>query len=157
MADPTIEAARTILDASLGGMRAAISGLTPEALSWRPAGDETNPMTVLTVHALHATRWWLLIATGASLPDRDRDAEFRATPASVGDLESFFDGVADECRAALDTDDPFDAGVIRTDPRTGEQVTAAWALLHAIEHLQEHVGHTQLTRQLWDAHGGAVR
>jgi uncharacterized protein DUF664 len=56
----------------------------------------------------------------------------------------------------LSTDDPFDAGVVRTDPRTGEQVTAGWALLHAIEHLREHVGHAQLTRQLWDARGSAV-
>lgn len=29
-----------------------------------------------------------------------------------------------------------------------EQVSAAWALLHALEHLREHVGQMQLTRQL---------
>jgi uncharacterized protein DUF664 len=156
MADPTIEAAREILDSSLSGMREAIVGLSPEALSWRPAGDDTNPMTVLAVHAMHSTRWWLRIATATPLPDRDRDAEFRATTATVGDLEPFVDEMSSECRAALSTDDPFDAGVVRTDPRTGEQVTAGWALLHAIEHLREHVGHAQLTRQLWDARGSAV-
>jgi hypothetical protein len=151
MADPTIEAARSILDESLDGMRTAIAGLSPEALSWRPAGDDTNPITVLVVHAAHSTRWWLGIATGAPLPDRDREAEFRATPDTVGDVGSFFDSMAGDCRAALRTNTPFDAGVSRTDPRTGERVTAGWALLHALEHLREHVGHAQLTRQLWDA------
>jgi hypothetical protein len=153
MADPTIEAAREILDSSLSGMQEAIAGLSPEALSWRPAGDDTNPITVLAVHAMHSTRWWLSIAIGAPLPDRDRDAEFRATTATIPDLAPFVDAMSRDCRAVLRTDDPFDAGITRTDPRTGERVTAGWALLHAIEHLREHVGHAQLTRQLWDARG----
>ena len=36
---------------------------------------------------------------------------------------------------------------VRTDG-AGEPVTWAWALLHALGHLREHVGHAQLTRQL---------
>jgi hypothetical protein len=32
----------------------------------------------------------------------------------------------------------------------GTTVTAAWALIHAVEHLQEHVAHAELTRQVWD-------
>jgi hypothetical protein len=32
-------------------------------------------------------------------------------------------------------------------------VTAAWALLHALDHLGEHVGHAHLTRQLLDERG----
>jgi hypothetical protein len=27
---------------------------------------------------------------------------------------------------------------------------AAWALMHALEHLREHLGHMALTRQLWE-------
>ena len=36
-----------------------------------------------------------------------------------------------------------------------EPVTAAWALIHALVHLREHVGHAELTRQLWDERPGA--
>jgi hypothetical protein len=25
-----------------------------------------------------------------------------------------------------------------------------WALIHAVEHLREHVAHAELTRQLWE-------
>src|SRR5919106_714996 len=45
-------------------MREAIGGLPPEALGWRPPGEDTNPITVLAVHAMHSTRWWLTIARG---------------------------------------------------------------------------------------------
>ena len=31
-----------------------------------------------------------------------------------------------------------------------EVVSGAWALIHALEHLREHMGHAQLTRQLWE-------
>jgi hypothetical protein len=37
----------------------------------------------------------------------------------------------------------------RTHPRHGNQVSVAWALLHALEHAATHVGHIQLTVQLW--------
>ena len=38
----------------------------------------------------------------------------------------------------------------RPNPDDDMKVPAAWALLHAIEHLREHVGQMQLTRQLWE-------
>jgi hypothetical protein len=69
-----------------------------------------------------------------------------------------FDRLASESRALLDTTQPFDAGRIETAPWRAygpdEPVTAAWALLHALEHLREHVGHAQLTRQLMDERSG---
>ena len=156
MPDPTIEAARRILDGSLHEMREAIAGLPPDALGWRPAGEDTNPLAVLTVHSMHSTRWWLSVALGAPAPERDRPSEFRATAADAAELLSFFDRMAADCRALLATEEAFEAGTLRPDPRTGDDPeTAAWALLHAVEHLREHVGHASLTRQLWEARPSA--
>src|SRR5437762_13656446 len=87
MLDPTITAAREIIEESIEGIRGAIAGLPADALNWRPAGEGTNPIAVLAVHAMHSTRSWLAVATGGPLPDRDRDAEFRRsspTPESCG-------------------------------------------------------------------------
>ena len=91
---------------------------------------------------------------GQPLPERDRPAEFRATAAGVQELLRTFDTLADECRALLGTDAAFDAAALRptharqrTDAST--TVTAIWALIHALEHLREHVAHMQLTLQLW--------
>ena len=147
MPDPTIEAAREIFDESVDHLREAIDGLSPEALAWQPAGEDSNPITVLAVHGMHSSRWWLSIARGLPLPERDRPSEFVAESASDTELLSFVDTMAAECRARLDAAEAFDPTVIRPTPE-GEPVTAAWALLHALEHFREHVAQAQLTRQL---------
>jgi hypothetical protein len=148
--DPTIEAARGFVDESLDSMRAAVSGASADALNRRPAGDDTNPVAVLVVHAVSSTRWWVSVALGLPLPERDRPSEFRTIVAGADELLAVFDPIAADCRALLDTDVAFDAGAIREDPREGEQVTAAWALIHAVEHLREHVAHAELTRQVFE-------
>ncbi len=150
MPDPTIAAAAQLLNDSLDAMRETVAGADPAALDWRPGGPDTNSIAVLTVHSMHSTRSWMSVAVGAELPERDRPSEFRATAESVGDLLAFFDAMASDCRALLDTDAPFEPGAVRTTHNAGETKTAAWALLHGLEHLREHVAHTQLTRQLWE-------
>jgi hypothetical protein len=149
MGDPTIEAARELFDEAFGQIRDAIEGLSAEALAWRPPAEDTNPITVLATHGLHSTRWWLTIARGAPLPDRDRPSEFVAETGSAEELLSFADQMVSDCRARLDPAEPFDAAAERSVP-DDEPVTSAWALLHALEHLREHVAQAQLTRQLWE-------
>ncbi len=151
--DPTLEAARTFVDGSLDSMRTAIAGASADALNRHPAGEDTNAVAVLVVHAVNSTRWWLSIALGAPIPDRDRPSEFLTRVADAGELLAVFDPIAADCRALLDTDVTFEPGAIREVPREDEQVTAAWALMHAVEHLREHVAHAELTRQLFGARG----
>jgi hypothetical protein len=155
--DPLLAAARELLDGSCAGIGRAIEGAPTEALNWRPAGEDTNAIAVLTVHALHSTRWWLSVATGADAPERDRPSEFEATATDSADLLALVDRMAEACRGLLAAGAPFDPGARRTSrPSYGppEEVTGAWAVLHALEHLREHVAQLQLTRQLWDARGG---
>ncbi len=147
MGDPTIEAARELFDEAFGQMRDAIDGLSTEALAWRPPAEDTNPITVLAVHSMHSTRWWLTIARGLPLPDRDRPSEFVAETGGDAELLGFLARMVRVCRERLDPVEPFDAGVERTVP-DDDPVTSAWALLHALEHLREHVAQAQLTRQL---------
>ena len=153
MPDPVVAAASSLLGRSLDALRETIAGADPQALDWRPAED-TNSIAVLAVHSMHSTRSWLSAAMGAPLPERDRPSEFLAAAESVDELLVFFDTMAADCRALLDTDEPLDAAAIRPTHNEGETATAAWALLHALEHLREHVAHTQLTRQLWDRDHG---
>jgi uncharacterized damage-inducible protein DinB len=149
MSDPTIVAASDLLESSLEAMREVIAGADPEALDWRP-GPDTNSIAVLAVHSMHSTRMWLSVATGAPLPERDRPSEFLATADGVEALLAFFDAMAADCRALLDTPEPFDPGAVRVTGRDDEETaTGAYALLHALEHVREHVAHAQLTAQLW--------
>ncbi len=156
MADPVFEAAGEIFDGAVAGLRQAIEGAPADTLNARPAGEETNTIAVLATHAMHSTRSWFAVATGAPLPIRDRPSEFRVTASSAEELLGFVDAMRQDCRALLASEAPFEPGASRVTHRPGsagdpDRVTSAWALLHALEHLQEHVGHAQLTRQVLDS------
>ena len=154
MSDPLVAAASEFIGHSLRDLRAAIDGLPAEALNWRPAGEDTNTIAVLTAHALYSTRWWLSVATDAPPPERDRPSEFRSTASDTSELVAVVDEISPECLTILAGVDSFDPAASRTSRPSyapPETVTAGWALLHATEHLREHVAHLQLTRQLWEA------
>ena len=148
-------AAKHIFDEAAAAMRIAIDGAPADALNRKPGGDDTNSITVLAVHAMHSTRSWLCVATGAPLPARNRDDEFVATMPDAAALLAFFDGMVADCDRILEAANVADwSAPANTHARPAQdaerEVPAAWALLHALEHLGEHTGQIQLTRQLLD-------
>ena len=158
MTDALITAARSMFDRSVAEMRAAIDGASPEALNWRPAGEGTNSIAVLAVHSMHSSRSWFCVATGTPEPPRDRDAEFVSSAEDADALLSTVDAMTADCRDLLSTEALLDWSQPRTTERqhtsAPRPISAAWALMHALEHLREHVAHLQLTRQLWDRREG---
>jgi uncharacterized damage-inducible protein DinB len=155
MPDDFTRAANDILRDTLGGMRSAIEGASPEILNRKPGGNDTNSIAVLAIHALHSTRSWLSTAVGAPLPARNRDDEFIATTPEAGALLSFVGAMQTDCQRLLENAGATDWAAMRRthtrpDPDADDHVTAAWALLHAMEHLREHTGQMLLTRQLVD-------
>jgi uncharacterized damage-inducible protein DinB len=152
VADPTVEAAKDILADSLDELRKALAGCSAGTLNRLPLTQGSNSLAVLASHALGSTRSWLSLATDAPLPERDRDAEFKVVVDEPTTFMATFDASAAACRALLDDVRAFEPARTGTPPwrtyASNEPVTAAWALLHALEHLREHVGHAQLTRQL---------
>ncbi len=158
MADPFLAGAATILEEALGEMRQAIDGAPGAALNWRPGGNETNSIAVLAVHSMSSTRSWISVATGAALPERDRPSEFRATAEGVDELKRFVASMEKDCQALLAVANVADWSVMRATharpaPDAEPAVSAAWAIMHALEHLREHVGQMLLTRQLWERQG----
>jgi hypothetical protein len=94
------------------------------------------------------------VALGMPEPARDRDSEFVASTGDAASLLTFCDSMTADCRGLLSIEEPVDWSQSLTTTRERgdpENLTAGWALLHALEHLREHVAHLQLTRQLWDA------
>ncbi len=150
MTDPILASARYVVDESLKELRLAVEGLPMEALNWRPGGDETNSVAVLATHVLHSTRWWLSVALGAPLPDRDRESEFRAAASDAAALLALVDRMSEDCRRLLSRRGRVDWTALRPVAGDPQEAPAAFALLHAIAHLREHVGQMMLTRQLWE-------
>jgi uncharacterized damage-inducible protein DinB len=154
--DPLLAAGGATVRRTFADMRQTIADFPAEALNWEPAGEDTNSVAVLTIHSLHSTRSWLCTALGEPLPERDRDSEFRVAEDDPQALLALFDEMSGQCTALFDKASEIDWAAIRrthTRPDASDaiQVPAAWALLHAIEHLREHLGQMQLTRQLWEA------
>lgn len=163
MTDAFLTSVRFVVSEDLKDLRAAVEGLPGEALDWKPAGADTNSIAVLVTHVLHSTRSWLSVAVGAPLPERDRDFEFRVKWDDAKALADFMHDFSRQILAIIDGAGEVDWSATRqTHARpastarpgdTPEQVPAAWAVLHAIEHLREHIAHVGLTRQLWEARG----
>src|SRR3990172_9357335 len=151
--DPLLTSARDAPRRNRDDTPPPIEGLPPDALNWRPAGDDTNSIAVLATHSLTSTRWWLSVAVDEPLPDRDRDSEFEALARYPTELLVFAERLFADCLALVDESRTVDWSALRRqwDQDTGTQLSAAWALLHAVEHLREHVGQMALTRQLWEA------
>ena len=152
MPDPFLTSARDLLRRNRDDTRAAIEGLPTDALNWRPAGGDTNSIAAMANHAVTSARTWLSVAVAAPLPDRDRPTEFEFTARDAGELLAFVDGMFEECLSLVDSSRTVDWAALRKhwDPGRDIELFAAWALLHAVEHLREHVGQILLTRQLWE-------
>ena len=156
MPDPIIEATRRVVDDAFDKLREVVGDLPAEALNWRPAGeDDTNSIAVLTTHALHSTRRLLSFATGQpQQAPRDRVAEFAADVDGPKPLLRLIDEVAADCTATLDRSDVADWAEMRQLKRSGEEtveMSAAFAIIHAVEHLRGHTDEASLTRHVWMA------
>ena len=129
-----------------GLLRDEVRGLSVEELNWKPA-PVTNSIAVLVVHTLGSEAEVLRVA--ANVPgERDRPAEFRVAATDAEDLLREIDQ-ADayiEAMAPRITAEDLAAERPRADrpPETGLH----W-LLTNYGHAREHLGHIQLTKQLY--------
>ncbi len=155
MTDAMLASAAYVLKDDIEELRSSIDGLPDEALNWKPAGEDTNSVAVLVTHVLHSTRSWISTAVGAPLPDRDRDSEFRVAAERTSDLLGLLYDFGAQILALVNDTGDIDWATnrkthMRPSPDLPDYVPASFALLHAIEHLGQHVAHVSLTRQLWE-------
>jgi hypothetical protein len=132
-------------------MAAALEGLPAEALDWVP-GPEMNSITVLIAHSLGAERRLIGQTVLGQMPADGREDEFTARGLGVEELKRRLSAADDFLRQGLPGLSLADLDAIRTTHHN-EQKSVAWALLHALEHTAQHLGHIQITRQLWEQKG----
>lgn len=127
----------------------AIGGLSVTALDW-VAGAEMNSLCVLVVHTTGATRFWVGDVAMGEPSNRVRASEFQAKGYDETRLRQRLDetfGYVEGALARLSLDD---LAVVRLVPGRDQQYRVGWALFHALEHVGLHLGHAQMTRQLWN-------
>ena len=135
-----------------GQVRDLIADLPAEAVNWRPIEgvDEhaTNSLAVLAVHVAGAEHFWIAEIIGGRPRIRDRDAEFSTVVADASELTRRFDAVAVETREVFSSLTVADLDGIRE--MEGRTVAVRWGILHVIDHTSLHLGHMQITYQLWN-------
>ncbi len=132
-------------------MKDLLKGLPADALDWKPivaTGDlATNSVGSMTLHLAGSENFWMREIIGGQPIQRNRDAEFAAKGDTAADLISKLEMAA---RGAEEILASINAGKLEENRKFRDRtVTVRWAILHVIEHYAVHLGHMQLTRQLW--------
>lgn len=131
-----------------GDIKRDIESLPPAALDWKP-GAEMNSVSIIIVHLTGATRFLIGDVVMQDSSNRNREAEFLVKGMTKEDLYRCLDDSEAYIRNALGKLSLSDLETKRIHPRHGDQVTVAWALIHALEHIATHLGHINLTVQFW--------
>ena len=156
MASSEIESFRTRFAYEFDRLLETISDLDDQAVNWKPAAPGANSLLVLVTHTLGSAEQHVVGNAAEKTVVRNRDAEFAATGGS-GHLAARAAEVrrrVDEALAGLEgrleeeRDPPFDKW-------PGSRTTVRDRLIHSMAHTVEHVGHAQLTRDLYNARTGS--
>ena len=139
------------LDDLRGQISGLLADLSAEALNWRPieGKDEhvTNSLAVLTAHLAGAEHFWIAEVIGGRPATRDRDAEFAVVAATPAELLQILEKVSHETRDVLSALSESDLSGTRQ--AKDRMVSVRWGILHVIDHTSLHLGHMQMTYQLW--------
>ncbi len=141
----TLEKQRT----EVGGL---ISKASLEGLNWRPSlpagADPTNSLAVLAVHVAGAEHFWIAECIGKLPRTRNRPSEFSFVSTSTEEPLARLAKLAAETQEVLSKLTPaeLDASFMKDD----HAVLVRWAILHVISHYSLHIGHMELTYQLWN-------
>lgn len=135
------------------GILNAFKGLPSEALDWTPIQETTgdmNSINVLVTHLCGAERYWIGDVACGENSDRVRAEEFQVSGMDVNALTAKINAATEFAQSAMEKLNINDLEKDGTSPRDKRKFTVGWALLHALEHTAIHLGHIQITRQMWD-------
>jgi hypothetical protein len=130
-------------------IRKTLQGLGEEGANWHPLSKESNSIYALISHLTGAQSNWMKRVIAGIPIQRDREAEFKASGSLPEALKAWeaVDREADGIMAKLDLKQ-----LDETRDVAGPfgRVSVRWCILHQISHYAAHLGHIQITRQLWD-------
>lgn len=152
---PTHDAALESARDSLSLLTELLSDLPDEAVSYVPVPGG-NSLAVLTTHALSATKFLYACGSGQASSFLDyrsgeRAASFEVKEATTAALLAAIKaGLADFARIlSLGSEENLDQIVSWPNEEGAPVRSGALCIVHAAAHLREHVGHAELTRDLW--------
>jgi uncharacterized damage-inducible protein DinB len=126
-----------------------LDGLTQAGLEWVPA-EGANSLAVIAAHVAGSQKYWLGDVVSGRESKRDRPGEFATKGVGMEGLRAAMDSAMRDSEAVLSTLTPDELTETRFAPLQKGERSVGWVLNHMLAHISEHVGHAQLTRQLWE-------
>jgi len=148
---PMVEVVQRMLDGQTTRFTAVVDAMPEEALNWRPGNDETNSVAQLVRHVT-AVQGLLLGRALGEAPEYDHATSLRNDPATKEELHGLIAAAKARKDAHLARLDEMDMSE-RLSTASGGAVLRAHYVIHSADHAQEHLGHAELTRQLWEQRG----
>lgn len=133
------------LEALQHNLHKEVGDLSAEGMDWSP-GSKMNSVAVLLAHITGLLQEGIDLALD-NPPSRMRAQEFQTRGVLGAEMVRHLDAVVNYARSALPNLRLEDLDKERKDE--DGMVTCGWALLHALEHAYLHLGHIQITGQMW--------
>jgi len=132
----------------------ALEGASPDAINWKPATTPCDSLAGLVHHIVEVQRLWLDTVVGGEPVPPGLATAHAATAQSSDDLVRLMDESLAKSKTRLES--LAAAQYDEERERRGRTMTVRWAAYHTLEHTAMHVGHMQITRQVYDEHAGKV-
>jgi uncharacterized damage-inducible protein DinB len=132
-------------------LRDAVKGTNDEIANWHPLPKDTNSIYAVMNHLIEVDRFWVTQVIQGQMYKRDREGAFRAS-GHFPELMNQWEKTSEEMDTILGNLSQKQLDETRTmsgRPELGT-FTVRWGILHVITHNATHLGHIQLTRQLWE-------
>lgn len=121
-----------------------------EGMNWKPGGENFNSLYTTAYHTICSQNWWITENLNQVKIERDRTAEFKAYAENLDQLYQMYESIQSETKRILETVGCNEIQHLREVK--GRKVSVEWIVIHVVEHTALHLGHMQVTKQLWEEH-----
>lgn len=117
---------------------------------WSPGVADANSIAVIVTHMCGSEAQWVHKYVGGRPVERNRDSEFKSPITTAKGLLEALDKAGVATRKALEkeTSQSLDRAISTHNPQIAKN--ARDCILHSLSHQSTHVGHLELTLQLWE-------
>lgn len=143
-----LSTACSILETMQSEMQKIMAEVGVEGMNWTPPLKEVNSLYAIATHTTASQLWWIQENLHGQKVERDRISEFTASDQNLERVNTSIKEGQALTRQILEAIKPEDLQKLREVK--GKSYTVEWIVLHVIEHTATHLGHMQLTKQMWE-------
>lgn len=132
----------------------ALQNASKEAINWKPATTPCDSLAGLVHHIVEVQRLWLDTVVGGEEVPPGLATAHASSAETAAELQQLMDDSLARSKARLES--IASAQLDEKRERRGRTVSVRWCVYHTLEHTAMHVGHMQITRQVFDDQAGAA-